>query len=218
VDLLSDALPEGETIVLADGLANTVTFQAMRLKKGQRLFTNSGCASMGYDLPAAIGACFATGKKRVVCIAGDGSIQLNIQELQTLAAHKLPIKIFLFSNDGYASIRGTQDAYFGGRKMGADSSSGVTIPDMRKVASAYGLTVFHAESHDGLEGVIRQALDAPGPVLCDLAVDPKQGHLPRLQSDVRPDGTLVSKPLEDMWPFLDRKEFFENMIVKPWNA
>jgi acetolactate synthase-1/2/3 large subunit len=217
VDVLSEQLPEGEVIVLADGLANTVTFQAIRLKRGQRLFTNSGCAAMGYDLPAAIGACFANGKKRVVCIAGDGSIQLNIQELQTIVSHGLPVKIFLFANDGYASIRGTQESYFGGRLMGADSSSGVTIPDMQKLAAAYGLRTSLVSSHEGLSGHIREALETPGPFLCELRLDPAQGHLPRLQSEVGPDGNLVSKPLEDMWPFLERGEFMENMLIKPWS-
>lgn len=216
IDVLSGQAKEGDTIVMADGLANTVTFQSWKIKPRQRLFTNSGCASMGYDLPAAVGACFATDKKPVICIAGDGSIQLNIQELQTIAAHHLPIKIFLFMNDGYASIRGTQDAYFEGRYMGADSSSGVTIPDMRKVAEAYGLKAAAIRTHDGMEDAIRDVLAMDGPVLCQVTISPKQGHLPKLQSEVLPDGSLVSKPLEDMWPFLDRKEFMENMIVKPW--
>jgi acetolactate synthase-1/2/3 large subunit len=216
VEVLSRCLSADDTIVLADGLANTCTLQAISLKKGQRLFTNSGSAPMGYDLPAAIGACLAKGKKRVVCIAGDGSIQLNIQELQTVVARELPIKIFLFSNDGYASIRATQDAYFGGHYMGADASSGVTIPDMVRVATAYGLRTETIATHAGMEARIRAVLEAPGPWLCDVRLSARQGHLPRLASEVLPDGTLVSKPLEDMYPFLDRAEFMENMLVQPW--
>lgn len=216
LEVLGKELEEGEVIVLADGLANTATFQAIHLKSGQRLFTNSGCAAMGYDLPAAIGACFAAGRKRVVLIAGDGSIQLNIQELQTLVTYSLPIKIFLFSNDGYASIRATQEAYFGGRKMGADSSSGVRIPDMAKIAAAYGIESRSIPDHAGLQAKIRDTLAVPGAVICDVRLSPSQGQTPRVQSEVLPDGTLLSKPLEDMWPFLDRTEFLENMLIEPW--
>lgn len=216
IDVLSRLLAGDDTIVLADGLANTCTLQAFRTRKGQRLFTNSGSAAMGYDLPAAIGACFASGKRRTICIAGDGSIQLNLQELQTVVHHQLPIKIFLFSNDGYASIRGTQEAYFQGRYMGADAASGVTIPDMIRLAQVYGLGTSVIAEHAGMEEKIRLALLAPGPQLCDVRLSPRQGHLPRLSSEVMPDGTLVSKPLEDMYPFLPRDEFMQNMIVKPW--
>lgn len=216
-EVLSRLLPPGQTVVLADGLANTCTFQAFSLKKGQRVFTNSGCAAMGFDLPAAVGACFASGKKDVVCIAGDGSIQLNIQELQTIVHHKLPVKIFVYDNNGYTSIRLTQDAYFEGRYMGADPSSGVSFPDMEKIAQAYGLATCAIKDHGDLEGKIRDVLATPGPVLCVVRVSPKQVQLPKLASQVLPDGSMVSKPMEDMFPFLDRAEFMENMIVKPWD-
>ena len=172
---------------------------------------------MGYDLPAAIGACFANGKKRVICIAGDGSVHLNIQELQTVVHHRLPIKIFVLHNNGYLSIRSTQDAYFPGKYVGADSSSGVSLPDFVKLAEAYGLATERIPNHEGMDKKIQRVLDHPGPILCEIRMSPRQTLYPKVASEVRPDGTMVSKPLEDMFPFLDRKEFLENMLIKPWD-
>lgn len=217
VEVLSQLLSPTDVIVLGNGTANTCTFQAISLKKGQRLFTNSGCASMGYDVPAAIGACFASEKKRVICITGDGSIHMNIQELQTIVHHKLPIKIFVLSNNGYHAVRATQDAYFPGRYVAADSSSGVTLPDFVKVAQAYGLAVLRIRNHQGMEQAIQSVLDHPGPILCDINMSPRQTLYPKLASEIRPDGTMVSKPLEDMFPFLEREEFMGNMIIEPWD-
>lgn len=218
VDTLSDELAPNDVIVLANGAANTCTFQAIKLKKGQRLFTNSGCASMGYDLPAAIGACFANDRKRVICIAGDGSIQMNLQELQTIVHHKLPIKIFLLNNNGYTSIRLTQDAYFPGKYVAADPTSGVTFPDIQKICSAYGIPSNRAENHEELPERVRGTLAEPGPAMCEIMMAPDQPLHPKLASEVKPDGTMVSKPLEDMFPFLDRKEFMDNMLVEPWKG
>lgn len=216
-DVLTRELPADNIIVLANGAANTCTFQAAKIKKGQRLFTNSGCASMGYDLPAAIGACFANDRRPVVCIAGDGSIQMNLQELQTIIHHKLPIKIFLLNNNGYTSIRLTQDAYFPGEYIAADPSSGVTFPDIHKICAAYGIPSEKAQNHSELPEKIRHTLAIAGPALCEIMMAPNQPLLPKLASEVKPDGTMVSKPLEDMFPFLDRSEFMENMVIKPWN-
>lgn len=218
VDTLSDELAPSDVIILANGSANTCTFQAIKLKKGQRLFTNSGCASMGYDLPAAIGACFANDRKRVICIAGDGSIQMNLQELQTIVHHKLPIKIFLLNNNGYTSIRLTQDAYFPGDYIAADPSSGVSFPDIQKICAAYGIPSNQVANHEGLLERIHQTLVTPGPALCEIMMSPDQPLYPKLASEVKPDGTMVSKPLEDMFPFLDRAEFLENMLIDPWDS
>jgi acetolactate synthase-1/2/3 large subunit len=217
VDVLSQVLPENQVIVLANGTANTCTFQAIKLKKGQRLFTNSGCATMGYDLPGSIGACLAIGKKDVVCLAGDGSLQMNIQELQTIVHHQLPIKLFVLSNDGYVSMRMTQAAYFAGQYVGANGASGVTCPDIVKLAAAYGIPASRIHDHDGLEQKIRGVLATSGPVICDLVISPEQTQLPKLASRVMPDGSLVSSPMEDMYPFLERAEFLENMIIAPWD-
>lgn len=216
IDRLSDALSPDDIVVLANGAANTCTFQAIRLKAGQRLFTNSGCASMGYDLPAAIGAAFAGEGRRVVCIAGDGSIMMNLQEFQTIAHHRLPIKVFLLANDGYLSIRGTQDAFFEGFKVGESPASGVSFPDFIRLAELFGFGATRAGNHDELAQAIRVTLDSPGPSFCELSMDPNQPLLPKAASEKRPDGKMVSKPLEDMYPFLDRLEFEENMIIPPW--
>ena len=216
IDVLSDLLGPEDTLVLANGTANTCTFQAVRLKKGQRLFTNSGCASMGYDLPAAIGACLARSRGRTICLAGDGSIQMNLQELQTVVHHRLPIKIFVLSNDGYLSIRGTQESFFGGRYVASNRQSGVSTPDVVKIANAYGIPSFRLSRHEGMETVIQEVLETEGPALCDIAMDPNQALYPKVASERLPDGRMVSKPLEDMYPFLERAELLENMIIPPW--
>ena len=217
-DTLTRESSADDVFVLANGAANTCTFQAAKLKKGQRLFTNSGCASMGYDLPAAIGACFANERKRVICIAGDGSIQINLQELQTIVHHKLPIKIFMLNNNGYTSIRLTQDAYFPGEYIAADPTSGVTFPDIQKICAAYGIPSNKAANHQELQEKIRETLAVSGPALCEIMMSPDQPLYPKLASEVRSDGTMVSKPLEDMFPFLDRAEFLENMAIEPWDS
>jgi len=139
IEVLTGLLPDDAIVVAGNGTACVVLFQAGKVKSGQRMFWNSGCASMGYDLPAAIGACFANGRKSVICLAGDGSLQMNIQELQTVAHNKLPVKLFVLSNNGYISIRQTQDAFFESRYVGCDSRSGVSFPDITKIAAAYGL-------------------------------------------------------------------------------
>jgi acetolactate synthase-1/2/3 large subunit len=215
-DVLSGALEPGEVIVTANGAASVVAFQALRMKPGMRMLANSGTASMGYDLPAAIGACIANGRERVVCLAGDGSIQMNIQELQTVVHHQLPLKIFLFDNGGYVSIRQTQDNLFGGHHVGEGPDSGVSLPDMGRIAEAYGITAMRVERHADLERAVRQALDAPGPVMCVVRMPAQQVFAPKVAAERLPDGRIVSKPLEDMTPLLPREEFMDNMLVAPW--
>jgi acetolactate synthase-1/2/3 large subunit len=204
---------DGDTIIVAgNGSACVVMFQAGIVKKNQRIFWNSGCAAMGYDLPAAIGACFASGRE-VVCLAGDGSLQMNIQELQTVAHHKLPLKIFVLNNQGYVSIRQTQDSFFGGHRVGCNRTSGVSLPEFTKVATAYSLETMKIARHKDMEKKIRQVLDYEGPFLCEIMLTPDYVFSPKLSSQKMPDGRIVSKPLEDMFPFLDREEFKQNMII-----
>jgi acetolactate synthase I/II/III large subunit len=212
VDELSRHLDGGSLIVTANGAAVVVTNQAMRLPRGARLICSSGTASMGYDLPAAIGACVASGGP-VICLAGDGSIQMNLQELQTIVHHRLPIKIFVFDNQGYLSMRQTQDNVFGGRRVGEGPGSGVTLPDMVAVAQAFGIDARRVASHDELPGAIAAVLAADGPQLCDVVMDPAQAFAPKVAGRKLPDGRMVSSPLEDMTPLLERAEFAENMIV-----
>ena len=214
-------------VVCANGAACVTTIQAFSFKRGQRLLVNSGTAGMGYELPAAIGAAFArhTGASqapmgvpaaadsRVICLAGDGSIQMNIQELQTIVQHHLPVKIFVFNNAGYASIRQTQDNLFAGRRLGEGPGSGVTFPDLVRVAEAYGIMALRVTRHDELDDAIDIAVASPGPALVDVMMDPDQAFVPKVIAEKLPDGSLVSKPLEDMFPFLNREEFAENLIV-----
>jgi acetolactate synthase-1/2/3 large subunit len=213
MDTLFCHLADDDVVVSGDATACIVAFQTAFLKKGQRLFSNSGAASMGYDLPAAVGAAVARDGKRVVCLAGDGSIQLNIQEFQTVVHHQLPIKIFVLNNNGYLSIRTTQSSFFG-RLIGESPSSGVSFPDMVKIATAYGLPAMRLDQPDFAEQ-IDQTLAMPGPVLCEVKLDLQQAFEPRSSSKQLSDGRIVSAPLEDMYPFLGRDELLENMLIPP---
>ena len=212
VDLLFDLLKEDDIIACGDATACVVPFQAGKLKKGQRLFSNSGCASMGYDLPAAIGAAFASEGRGVICMAGDGSVQLNIQELQTIVHHQLNIKIFVMNNGGYLSIRTTQQSFFKGNFVGEGPRSGVSFPDMVRLAQAYGIPSRKIEMVDCRDSIAR-ILEAPGPYLCEVMLDPEQGFEPRLSSRVLPSGKMVSSPLEDLFPFLSAEELSGNLLI-----
>jgi acetolactate synthase-1/2/3 large subunit len=212
MDVLFRELPEGEVVVSGDGTASVTSFQAARLKKGQRLYHNSGSAPMGFDLPAAIGAAVATGE-RVVCLAGDGSIQMNLQELQTIVTHRLPIKIFVLNNRGYHSIRQTQHNYFPDNIVGCGTESGLGFPDFGKLAWAYGIPFRRVSSHDALEAAVRETLDGEGPQMCEVFLDLEQVFAPKLSSRRLPDGRMISSPLEDLAPFLSRDELRENMLV-----
>ena len=214
-DVLFKNLKENSIVITGNGTAYTSTFQIMHLKKGVRVFTNQGCASMGYDLPAAIGACFATDKSPVILITGDGSIQMNIQDLQTIAFHKLPIKIFVLNNNGYLAIRTTQDTYFEGRHFASAPESGVSCPNICRIADAYGIKTARISAEKDLSDEILNILNTPCAVVCEVLMDPEQTLYPKLSSKENPDGSLVSKPLEDMYPFISREEFKRNMIIKP---
>lgn len=213
VQSLFGQLAEGDVVVTGDGSACVVTFQAAELKPGQRLYTNSGCASMGYDLPAAIGAAYAAGGRRVICLAGDGSIMLNLQELQTIAGNRLPVKLFVLNNDGYSSIRQTQQNYFPDNVVGCGPESGLTFPDFVRVAGAFGLPADRCGSHRDLEAAITRTLDTDGPAVLEVMLDPEQPFSPKLASRQLPDGRMVSSPLEDLAPFLSRQELADNMLV-----
>lgn len=212
IEELTSALKPATAVVAGNGSACVCLFQAGIVKKGQRIFWNSGCASMGYDLPAAIGACVGNGRKETVCLAGDGSIMMNLQELATVAHYKLPLKIFVLNNEGYVSIRQTQENFFQGRYVACDAGSGVGFPDFIKVGKAFGLKTETIDSVRTMKAKIGRVLAAKGPVLCDVRLPAGHKFMPKLSSEKRPDGSMVSKPLEDLWPFLDRQEFLENMI------
>lgn len=218
VDVLTGQLGNDAIVVAGNGTACVVLFQAAKVKAGQRFFWNSGCASMGYDLPAAIGACFAANGRDVICIAGDGSLQMNIQELQTVAHHQLPLKLFVLSNNGYISIRQTQDAFFSGRHAGCDATSGVSFPDVTKLAHAYGIRSAVIDSNQNIAASIATVLAMTGPVVCDVRLTPDYRFEPKLSSEKKPGGRIVSKPLEDMFPFLGREEFKSNMLIPELNV
>jgi len=211
VEQLFAALADDEVVVCGNAAACIVPYQAGRLKMGQRLISNSGAASMGHDLPAAIGAAVALGGRRVVCLAGDGSLQFNIQELQTVVHHRLPVKIFVLDNGGYLSIRQTQKNFFG-RLMGESPASGVSFPDVVKVAQAYGLPASSIATAGDFSR-IGEVLNTPGPFLCHVRLDPAQEFEPRLKSRQLPGGTIVSPSLEDMYPFLDPAEVEAELAI-----
>jgi len=215
-EVLSGRLNEHDAVVSSNGASCVIPIQVMQIKRGQRHIVNSGCAAMGYGLPAAIGACFASNCKRTICLEGDGSIQLNIQELETIAYHRLPIKIFLFNNSGYLSIRLTQSNFFDGRLVGESEKSGVGFPDFVRVAKAYGIHACRIRNHKELGAKIDQVLQTDGPVFCDVHMEPDQSFVPRTASKRLADGQLVSSPLEDMFPFLDEEEFLSSMIIPRW--
>ena len=215
-EALFEALEDGDIVVSGDGTACVTIFQSAHLKPGQRLYTNSGCASMGYDLPAAIGAWVATGgAKRIICLAGDGSIMMNLQELQTIAGLNLPVKLFVLNNDGYHSIRQVQQNHFAGNIVGCGPDSGLTFPDFQRLAHGFGLASGRAEGHADLREAIAAALAADGPYLCEVMLDKRQDFAPKLASRRLPDGTMVSPELEDMAPFISREELADAMRAGP---
>lgn len=211
---LFSELDEGDIVVTGNGSACVISFQVAELKPNQRLWTNSGCATMGYDLPAAIGACKAAGNKRIICLAGDGSIMMNIQELQTIAGNKLPIKVFILNNSGYVSIFQTHRNFFGGVEVGGGPKSGVTFPDFGRVSWAFGLPFVQCSRHDDMSQAIRNTLNEQGPAVCELVLDENQPFAPKLGAKQLSDGRIVSPPLEDLSPFLSRDELKKNMIIE----
>jgi len=215
VETLFKALEPNEVIVMADATAAVVGVQVAKLKVGQRLYSNSGAASMGYDLPATIGAWHAmpAGSKRIICLAGDGSIMQNLQELQTIVGQRIPAKIFLYNNSGYHSIRQSQQAYFDGFSVGCGPDSGVTFPNFGAIAGAFGLAYTRVSEHDDMARAIEETLAAPGAAICEIMVDKSQSFAPKVSSRRLEDGTMVTTPMEDMAPFLPRDELEEALVV-----
>ena len=209
IETLFDRLLADDVIVCGNGSACVIPFQAGRIKKGQRMFANSGCASMGYDLPAALGAAVARGGRRVICLAGDGSLMMNVQELATVAGMRLPVLLFVLNNDGYSSIRQTQQSFFQGRLMGSDPSSGVYLPEFTTLGQGFGVPSLTLAGPDFLAG-LEDVLAGAGPRLINVLLDTTQGFEPKLRSRQLPDGRIVSPSLEDMYPFLEPQELRTN--------
>lgn len=202
-------------VVGNSGSGIEIFFLAFPILHSQRLYHTAGLGSMGYAIPIAIAVAVANPGREVIAVDGDGGFMFNIQELETIHRLNLPIKFFVLNNDGYSSIRASQTAYFKEASIGADAKTGLTIPDLSAVAEAFKLGSYVIKDQTDLRGEVRKVLDMKGPVVCDVNVLPDEVRAPRLQSYQKPDGTFVSKPLEDLFPFLPREEFLANMIVKP---
>lgn len=207
MDKLFDKLESDDRIICGNGSACVITFQASKIKQGQRMFTNSGCAAMGYGLPAALGVAVSDNTRRTICIDGDGSVMMNIQELATIVYNQLDMKLFILNNNGYHSIRQTQTNLFKPPFIGIDSNSGICFPDFAKLAEAFGLDYYSISNERDCQDVLGKVLTHKGPCICEVVVDEKQNFAPKSSSKVLPDGRIVSPSLDDMAPFLDRVEF-----------
>jgi len=212
-DVLSDLLAEGDIIATGSaGFSVELFLLALRLKRDQRCFHNRGTGSMGFGLPAAIGACLAGNRQRTICVEGDGGLQMNAQELATLASLNLPVHCFVINNGGYASIRSSQQNYFK-RQFGADEKSGLILPNLQLLAAAYGVPYQRIENGADLELQLAKALSNTGPLLCEVVVLPEEPRIPRVASRQLENGKMVSSPLEDLFPFLERSELERNMFI-----
>lgn len=215
VRFLSESLPENSLTAVSNGACCVVGNQAYVIRKGSRMTNNSAVASMGYGLPAAIGTCISAGRKDTVCLEGDGSVMMNLQELQTIITNRLPVKIFLINNKGYHSIRITQSNLFADRsKIGiGEESNDLSFPDYKKVAEAFGYPYLCAKSNEEMKKVVKEALQLQGPVFTEIFTDTNQVWEPKSSTKRLPDGSLFSPPLEDLAPFLSREELKKNMFI-----
>lgn len=211
---LSKAMKENQNLMVSVGTSRVAGSQAFRVKKGQRFITNPNTASMGFCLPGAIGVCIASGKKPVVCVTGEGSLQMNLQELQTIWQNRLPVKLFVINNQGYHSIRQTQQNYFGEPLVGVGEESGdLSFPDLEKLIPAYGFPYRSIHTSEELQEKIEEVLNFDGAIVCEVFVTKYQKTEPKTSAKKLPDGRMVSAPLEDMYPFLSREELEDNMYI-----
>ena len=211
----TETSPADQLVSGSSGSGIEIFLLACPTRTGQRIYHTAGLGSMGFGLPMSIAVCIAAGRRQTICVDGDGGFQFNIQELETVARLHLPIKFFVLNNDGYASIRASQQNYFGRASIGCDERTGLTVPNLAKVAAAYDLPSVRIDNQRNLRADVRRVLAMEGPVVCDVHVIPDESRAPRLSSVQKPDGSFVSKPLEDLYPFLDRDEFRANMIITP---
>ena len=206
IKVLCDALTKEDIIVPeSSGAAGEITYQAFQLKKGQRMKNAAGLGSMGFGLPYAIGSCLANNKKRTILINGDGAFQMNIQELQTLVRLNLPVKIFIWSNGGYASIQSMQRNTFDGHYVASGKSSGLEMPDICAVAKGYNIPTFSVYNNVEMEQIVPKILEMQGTVLCELSISPEETVSPRTKSFRLPDGSMKSSLLEEMWPLVEEE-------------
>jgi len=202
-DELFKQLHEGDVVVTGNGTAYTCTYQAMQVNKGVRVFANQGCAAMGYGLPASIGACVSNENGKTVCVTGDGSIQMNLQELQTIVTYRLPLKLFVLENESYLAIKTTQKTFFKGHFTGSNPASGVVCPDLKRIAEAYGIPFVRVSSNEALESTISDVLNVDGAMICEVRMHPEQTLFPKSASFMdKETGKMTSAPLEKMAPFM----------------
>ena len=211
MDALSEGMSASDLMVTGNGLDSVAFVQAFRVKERQRAFLNSNWGAMGWDVPLAVGASVGSPGLRTVCVTGDGSIQMNLQELLTLSHYRLPVTVFVFNNEGYATIRATQRNLFDGRIVASGVETGVDNPDFEKLADAFGLGYSRIATNDDIRARVAEALARPCPHLCEVMISPDQEIKPRSAASRLPNGTLVSRPLEDMTPLLPRDELERNM-------
>lgn len=212
VEALSNELSASDLIVPgSSGSCSEISCQAFKIKKGQIFLNNQGLGSMGFGLPASIGACIASGQKRTICINGDGGFVMNIQELETVKRLNLPIKYFILNNDGYGSIRNMQNNHFNGFYVGSGRTSGVTLPDFEKIAKSYEINYKKIDNQQNINEKVSDVLNTDGPVLCEVLIDPAMQTQPRVSSKKLDNGSMMSMPIENMWPFLDEDEIKNNL-------
>ncbi len=214
MDALSEETNSADVLVPgSSGPCSDIFMQAFRVQEGQRICNAPGLGAMGTGLPETVGVCLASDRRRTICVNGDGGFQLNIQELETVHRLKLPIKFFVLDNGGYASIQAMQRGHFEGRLVGSDPSSGLTLPQVGRIAEAYGLPTACIANQTDLRGQVRAVLEREGPVVCVVKTSPTEKTMPRVTSVLQKDGSMLSNPMEDMWPFLDRDELSANMLA-----
>jgi acetolactate synthase I/II/III large subunit len=211
----TESKQEDKLVSGSSGSGIEIFLLACPTRAGQRIFHTAGLGSMGYGLPMSLAVCIGSNRQQTILVDGDGGFQFNIQELETASRLKLPVKFFVLNNDGYASIRASQKAYFGSEQIGAGAATGLTVPDLSKVANSYNIPAVIIHDQTNLREEVRKVLAMEGPVVVDVRVIPDEVRAPRLQSYQKEDGSFVSKPLEDMFPFLSREEFLSNMIIDP---
>lgn len=211
----TESVPDDLLVSGSSGSGIEIFLLACPTRNGQRIYHTAGLGAMGYGLPMSLAVCIGGGRRRTILVDGDGGFQFNIQELETASRLNLPVRFFILNNNGYASIRASQTGYFGRANIGCDSRTGLTIPDLSRVAAAYNIPSVVIRDQKNLRADVKRVLAMDGPVIVDVHVLPDEMRAPRLQSHQKTDGSFVSKPLEDMFPFLPREEFLANMIVKP---
>ena len=216
IKYLSDLLPENSLVIPgSSGACSEVTMQSFKTKNKTRVYNSEGLGSMGFGIPAAIGGCIASDKKETICIDGDGGFFMNIQELELVYRYQLPIKFFILNNDGYGSIKTTQNTHFKGNLVVSDPSSGLTLPSIELNAAAYKIPYVKIETQQNLKLDLSNVLSMHGPIICELIVDPDHKTLPKASVYKKEDGSFATRPMEDLAPFLDRNEFLNNLLIKP---